>query len=355
MATTEIKILDYTQLKNYDAKIKAKMSTDDAKVLADAKLYSDGLAENYEPAGAVVTLANGQVKTNTDNISALENLVGTIPEGYTSTTISDYAKELADAVAANGYDDTALKSRVTANENAIETLNGTGVGSVSKAVADVKTELTTEIDNKADKASTLSGYGIVDAYTATETDSAIATAVANADHLKRAIVDALPTVNSADSNTIYMVAKTTGNGEQNYDEYMLVNGAFEKIGDSTVDLTDYATKTDVINAKSEAISTAATDATTKANQALADAKTYADGKDASIAAAKASGDNAQADVDALELKVGTVTEGKTVVEMIADAEYDDTSLSNRVAVLESTTYTEITAEEIDALFSTLSA
>lgn len=39
-----------------------------------------------------------------------------------------------------------------------------------------------------------------------------------------------------------------------------------------------------------------------------------------IANAKAAGDNAQADVDALELKVGTVAEGKTVVGLIDDAQ-----------------------------------
>lgn len=54
-------------------------------------------------------------------------------------------------------------------------------------------------------------------------------------------------------------------------------------------------------------------------KALADAKTYADGKDAAIAAAKKAGDDAQKDVDALELKVGTVPADKTVVELITDA------------------------------------
>lgn len=60
--------------------------------------------------------------------------------------------------------------------------------------------------------------------------------------------------------------------------------------------------------------------------------------ESAIAAAKKSGDDAQADVDALEAKVGTVTEGKTVVEMIADAQlaatYDDTELSGRVTTVE---------------------
>ena len=62
------------------------------------------------------------------------------------------------------------------------------------------------------------------------------------------------------------------------------------------------------------------DAAGSAASALTDAKAYADGKDAAIAAAKKAGDDAQADVDALELKVGTVADGKTVVGLIADAQ-----------------------------------
>ena len=65
---------------------------------------------------------------------------------------------------------------------------------------------------------------------------------------------------------------------------------------------------------------------------------YIEANDAAVAAAKKAGDDAQADVDALELKVGAVTEGKTVVEMIADAQtaatYDDTELTGRVKAIE---------------------
>ena len=62
-------------------------------------------------------------------------------------------------------------------------------------------------------------------------------------------------------------------------------------------------------------------------------------KDTAIAAAKKAGDDAQAAVDALSGKVGTVPEDKTVVQMISEAQsaatYDDTALSNRVTTVES--------------------
>lgn len=112
---------------------------------------------------------------------------------------------------------------------------------------------------------TLSGFGITDAYTKTQTDSAITTAIGKAGHLKRSIVTALPSVDSADENTIYMIAKAsgaTGSATDNgYDEYMLVvSGSakkFEKIGDSAVDLTNYATKNYADTAASTAVSNAA--------------------------------------------------------------------------------------------------
>ena len=137
--------------------------------------------------------------------------------------------------------------------------------------------LDTALAGKADKSTTLAGYGIGDAYTKGQTDSAIAAAVAAAPHLKRTIVEDLPDAGEADENTIYMVGTGAGSEDSAYEEYMVINGAFEKIGSSKVDLTNYAEKTYVDSAKQEAISTAATDATQKANTAEQNAKTYANG------------------------------------------------------------------------------
>ena len=188
---------------------------------------------------------------------------------------------------------------ITTIKGQITTINGEGEGSIKKALNDAKsytdqkvaekadlehtheiddvTGLQAALDGKAAKAITLAGYGITDAYTKGETDSAIAAAVAAAPHLKRTIVEELPDAGEADDNTIYMVGTGAGSEDSAYEEYMLINGAFEKIGSSKVDLTNYAEKTYVDSAKQEAISTAAGDATSKANAAEQNAKTYADG------------------------------------------------------------------------------
>lgn len=60
--------------------------------------------------------------------------------------------------------------------------------------------------------------------------------------------------------------------------------------------------------------------------------------DSAIAEAKQAGTDAQADVDALSAKVGTVPENKTVVQMISDAQtaatYDDTDIKDRMTTAE---------------------
>ena len=226
----------------------------------------------------------------------------------TTKAVVDYvAAQLADlnVSALEGRVDTletemdTAQGDITTIKGQITTINGEGEGSIKKALNDAKsytdqkvaekadlehtheiddvTGLQAALDGKAAKATTLAGYGITDAYTKGETDSAIATAVAAAPHLKRTIVEDLPDAGEADENTIYMVGTGAGSEDSAYEEYMLINGAFEKIGSSKVDLTNYAEKTYVDTAKQEAISTAATDATQKANAAEQNAKTYADG------------------------------------------------------------------------------
>ena len=175
---------------------------------------------------------------------------------------------------------TTLEGEMDTVQDQITTINGDGEGSIAKAKTDAiaaaksytdqevakkaNLEHTHEIanvnglqaalDGKANKATTLAGYGITDAYTQTQTDTKIAEAVAAAPHLKRAIVEELPEVGSADANTIYKVppgdgtVDDPGTAASHYNEYMLINGAFELIGSSQVDLTGYATETFVTNA-----------------------------------------------------------------------------------------------------------
>ncbi len=60
--------------------------------------------------------------------------------------------------------------------------------------------------------------------------------------VKRSIVMALPDVASADTHTIYMVTADEAAENNVYNEFMAVDGAWEQIGSTAVDLTGYATK-----------------------------------------------------------------------------------------------------------------
>lgn len=85
---------------------------------------------------------------------------------------------------------------------------------------------------------------LTNVYTKTETDSAIATAIAAVDHLSREIVQILP--ENASEKVIYMVRREDGTGQDVYNEYMYINGAWEIIGDTSVDLTGYAKTEDIL-------------------------------------------------------------------------------------------------------------
>lgn len=67
--------------------------------------------------------------------------------------------------------------------------------------------------------------------------------IAGAAHLKREKVSALPAVSAADTNTLYLVPKS-GSGNDTFDEYLLIDGKFELMGNSKVDLSGYLQASD---------------------------------------------------------------------------------------------------------------
>lgn len=73
----------------------------------------------------------------------------------------------------------------------------------------------------------------------------VAAAVAAADHLKRKIVTGVDAIdlNADDAEQyLYMVPKTGSDADDVYDEYMVLNGAVEHVGNTKVDLTGYVQK-----------------------------------------------------------------------------------------------------------------
>ena len=104
------------------------------------------------------------------------------------------------------------------------------------------------------------------------------------------------------------------------------------------DKTELEGKIDAVEDKADANAEAIAAINDENDGILVTAKAYADSKDAAIAEAKKAGDDAQADVDALEAKVGTVPEGSTVMGIITNIQenaYDDTEIRGLISGLDS--------------------
>lgn len=224
---------------------------------------------------------NGGAKvwTGATYVDIVQPMTSAIDSSSTHSQIPS-AKAVWDAISAvtpDGYED--FVDKVAALEKALADINNASTGILAQAksytdelkngqVAQNKSAIEALGLGKADKATTLAGYGIGDAYTKTETDSAIAAAVADVDHLKRKIVEALPDVSAADANTIYMILDTTSTEtNQRYNEYILINGVFELIGTTAVNMQDYVTQDQLTQTQTSILNAAKEDATNKANAA----------------------------------------------------------------------------------------
>lgn len=92
---------------------------------------------------------------------------------------------------------------------------------------------------------TWEGLGIYDS----EVKSFIAAKIAAANHLRFVKVDALPAVAEADERAIYLLARNAA-GQKTadvYDEYFLIDGQFELIGNTTVDFSEVEASIEALN------------------------------------------------------------------------------------------------------------
>lgn len=155
------------EIKNIDSYIAGKVQDTDTqyKLEQDAtdkhilKLSSKTLNDTDWTVIATITTED-TVYDDTDvknDISDLTALIGTLPTTATASDIVGYVDEKA---AAATYDDTALKARVKANEDAIGVLNGgaTDEGSVAKQVADAVAKIVADAPEAYDTLKEISDW-----------------------------------------------------------------------------------------------------------------------------------------------------------------------------------------------------
>lgn len=426
MATTTINYLSLTGLQNYDAKIKefivSKVNEGDEKSfkyvnLVDGvlKFYTvnpiaDDTTADFEielpeqdlsnlmqlvkdaTSGNVASFGDGgqvvdsgikaadiATKTEVANVqTAVDNLdtyIGDIPEGYTESTIVAYINKKAEETlnsASGGSSESAASvlatlntykaendAKVTANTDAIAVLNGdtTIEGSVDKKVTDAINEFATQISDDG----TINTYKEILNYISTHGGEA---------NEMMAAIDALEVL-VGDKAVATQISEAIA--AENLDQYatdeelaaaiariVVVEGKAHEHGNATV--------LDGITAEK----VAAWDASESNSKAYTDEK-----------------------VAAVNATIGTVDEGKTVMQLLTEAreaaitsakEYTDTevakvaatvttlsqthatdkatleakdteiagnvaTLTEKVAVLESVEHVEITTEQIDELFA----
>lgn len=389
--------VDFNGLSHYDEKVKAYIAEKDTKVLSDAKAYSDSLAENYEAAGVAATkvaeLANGAVKANTDAIAklngdattegsvakavadaktlidadvdavegkadaaqaaadaadakavALAGKVGEVPEGSTVMGIITNIQE-------NAYDDTELRGLIGDNTDAIDAVEartteaeakltaliGEDAGKSARTIANE--ELAKQLIAEGAKES-LDTLEEIAAWIQAHPDDASAMNKAISD--LATLVGTLPEGVSATTIVGYIqeavaAEKSRAEGVENGLDNRL-QAVENKLGSGEGSVSSM-----IAAAKSEAITEAVNQATTKDAQVLADAKAYTDEKVGAIdltgiatnagkiSALEGKMTTAEGDIDALE---AAIAEGGSVATAIAEAKKAGTDAQGEVDALE---------------------
>lgn len=176
MADTIKKYVSLENLNKYDELLKAKMATDDASILAQAKQYCDDKDDQFEAAGSAATAesnaksytdtevakansaasaaqstadeakaaaatADGKAVAAQEDVDNLATYVGTIPGTSAADTVIAYIQERTENIASSDSLEN-LASRVTDVESALDTIEN------DYLVEADKTELQGKIDAK---------------------------------------------------------------------------------------------------------------------------------------------------------------------------------------------------------------
>ena len=210
-----------------DEKIDAKDSLPAQAGNAGKFLSTNGTAASWEALPESSTTVKGIVKL----ASAEEITAGT------ATNVAVSVKDLADAKAIEVADKAELVGKITAEETARQEAD-------TKHTNDIKALQ----DGKADKATTLAGYGIEDAYTKSEVDAKVASVYKYKGSVN-SYAD-LPTADQVEGDVYNVAIADAAHGIKAGDNvaWVAVKGDVEAHWDvlaGTVDLSGYFTKDEV--------------------------------------------------------------------------------------------------------------
>lgn len=156
-------------------------------------------------------------------LTSHQDISGKVDKVQGKSLIADTEIERLKSV--NNYDDTDIKTDLAKKANSTD---------IPTKVSGLQNDSNYQTDT--DVTTTLTPYA---------TKTYVGEQISNADHLKREIVTEIPKPETADKNTIYMLKIESVTGNDKYREYLLIDGTVQCVGDTSVDLTDYAKTTDV--------------------------------------------------------------------------------------------------------------
>lgn len=171
------------------------------------------------------------------NGTAVAAALATLDTSDTAVS-GQYVSEVSETDGKLSVKRAALPTKLPASDTT-STYSASGTAPVNgKAVASA-------ISGKANKATTLAGYGITDAPTTSEMNTAIANAVGKMTSITYSIVASLPDTGAA--GTIYLIAHSHGTND-GYDEYIWLadQKKFEKLGNTDVNLSGYVKTSDLV-------------------------------------------------------------------------------------------------------------
>lgn len=389
MATTK-KYVSLEKLGLYDEKIKKVISDGDAASIQSAKDYADGLAGNYDAAGAAAT-AEANAKAYADGkdeaiaaakkagddaaaaagvadgkavaaqaaadkaqgeVDALETYVGTIPEGAASTNVVAYVQEKTAGIATS-ENLQELTNRVAQAETDIDNIEKDYLKAADK------TELQGKIDAEAERAAGIEG-GLETRLKAVEDDYLKA---ADKTELQGNIDTLTGVVNTlrdgVDAEKVDGVKDLIDYVEEHGTE---VTGMKEDISKNAEDIAGVAGRMTTAEGKITAVEGAV--ATKAEAQALADAVEALEGVDAGlderlqlVEAQLGDGENSVSDLiadakqEAIDTAAGDATTkaNKALEDAKAYADAEDAKIESRVDALETASATHALASDLTAL------
>ena len=297
--TLQTQVGEGTVSKQIDDKIAALnlSETYDAKGAADA--VDQKLATEIQTARAAEQANATAVAKAQSDVDALKASVGTVPAEKT------VVKMIEEAQAAATYDDTALKSRVAANETAIETLNGdaTKEGSVAKQVADAVAKIVADAPEAYDTLQEIAAWITDHADDAAAMNQQINTNKSDIATLT-ALVGTLPEAVEANTIVAYIQEVVTGLKIGDYAKAADLTAAIARIDTLEGKAHEHANKAELDKVAEGDVA--------KWNAAEQNAKGYADGLNTTMAGrVKAIEDDYLKDADKTELSNALATEAQT--------------------------------------------